>query len=107
MAGKRKRRPRKEIDGKTMFSATVAVNKIRPVINPQYLRRLARNNQIPGHLEGIQWFFDPSAVVEALNKRESVGGLPKYSLAVVSSNSAIKPNKPTKKELLNDPLAGF
>jgi len=101
MAGQRKKRRMKEIDGVICYNAETMAESLRPKINPQYLRKLAREHKIPGHLDGIQWFFDPKRVVEALNER------PKYTYNMVSSKSAQNKKPISKKDLLNDPLAGF
>jgi hypothetical protein len=101
MAAPRKKRKVKEIDGVVCYNAETMAEALNPKINPQYLRKLAREHKIPGHLDGIQWFFDPKRVVEALNNR------PRYTANVVSSKSAHNKKEISKKDLLNDPLAGF
>lgn len=102
MAGKRPKRPFVIVDGQKFWNAARTAVKLNPPLNEQYLRKLARENQIPGRLEGKQWFFDLESVVNALNKRKSNP----YTANVVLLDSVQKP-KLSKKDLLRDPLADF
>lgn len=96
MAGRKKRQPTAVIDGIKMYSAERTALKINPPMNAQYLRKLAREHQVPGHLRGIQWFFEPEKVVKALNER-------KVNMVSLSSDLP----KISKKDILDDPLAGI
>lgn len=63
-------------------------------LNDQYIRMLANDNKIPGHIVGNQWYFDPKAV--------------KAARGVVESETAKNSSTDISDEvLLSDPLFGL